>query len=399
MPLSVGVRLGPYEVVSAVGQGGMGEVHRARDTRLNRDVAIKILLETAADNPERTARFSREAQVLASLNHPNIGAIYGLEESPSTGSGQAAVQALVMELVEGPTLAQRLEQLSTFKAQPSGLPIDEALAIAKQIADALEAAHDKGIIHRDLKPADVKVMADGTVKVLDFGLAKMLEGPGRPDGTSRAGGLTVSPTLTFRRPYLAPRVSPGGKTVAFEHEDDSGQTYIGLYDLAETSAMRRLTFGGHDRAPVWSPDGQWIAFQSDRDGDVAVFRQRADGSGAAERLTKPDAGTTHTPQSWSPDGAHLLTTVQKQSEFSLATLSMEDRQLTPFGNVESSQPTEASFSPDGNGWSTSRPSRRGAARCSCSPFRPLVRSMRLRPPKGTAPETASHTGTARAPRS
>jgi Tol biopolymer transport system component len=114
--------------------------------------------------------------------------------------------------------------------------------------------------------------------------------------------------------YRAPRVSPNGKTVVFEGDDDSGEPGIWLYDLDETSAMRRLTFGGRNRAPVWSPDGQWIAFQSDRDGDVAIFRQRADGTGTAERLSKPEAGTMHSPQSWSPDGAHLLTTVQKQDE-------------------------------------------------------------------------------------
>jgi serine/threonine-protein kinase len=788
MALAAGTRLGPYEILTALGAGGMGEVYRARDTKLNREVAIKVLLEAVAADPERTARFGREAQVLASLNHPNIGAIYGLEDS-------SGAPALVMELVEGPTLAQRLEQLSTGNSQRSGLPLDEALAIAKQIADALEAAHDKGIIHRDLKPANVKVMADGTVKVLDFGLAKMIEGSGgsgRPGGSGGAGGLTMSPTLSvqatyagvilgtaaymspeqargravdrrtdvwafgcvvfemlagarpfdgddvvemigavvqkepawdrlpastpalvrntlqrclekdpkqrirdvgdvqlalagafetasapvaaalaparttvsrmvafagagllvgalatatagwllrppapkpqvtrfqiplpeglgftgssrrllalspdgsmlayvsnvrlFLRPlsgddirevpgsslgvnltspvfspdgksiaftyaqdhtlkriaitggapvticpaevalgiswdetgilfaqadkgilrvspnggspqvivaiprdqqalapqmlpdgksvlfslrktseswdkaqivmqtiatgerkvlieggadgrylpsghlvyalsgvllavpfdarrgevtggpvpiiegiertgtgalasgqaqfsvstngtlayvpgpvkavinsggqglalfdrqggiqllklasgtYLSPRVSPSGKTIAFEREDDNGEAFIGLYDLAETSATRRLTFGGHDRAPVWSPDGQWIAFQSDREGDAAVFRQRVDGTGTAERLTKPEAGTIHTPQSWSPDGAYLLTTVQKEREFTLTALSLKDRQLAPFGNVHSSQPTEASFSPDG----------------------------------------------------
>jgi serine/threonine-protein kinase len=156
LPLIPGTRLGPYEIVSALGVGGMGEVYRARDTKLNRDVAIKVLLPAVANDPDRLARFSREAQVVASLNHPNIAHIHGLEESDGT-------RALVMELVEGPTLADRIGI--------GPIPLDEALPIAKQIAEALEAAHEQGIIHRDLKPANIKVRPDGTVKVLDFGLA------------------------------------------------------------------------------------------------------------------------------------------------------------------------------------------------------------------------------------
>ena len=160
MPLSAGTRLGSYEILSALGAGGMGEVYRARDTRLDRDVAIKILPEAFAADAERVARFQREAKVLASLNHPHIAAIYGLEDADG-------VKALVMELVEGEDLAQRMAR--------GAIPLDEALPIAKQIAEALEAAHEQGIIHRDLKPANIKVRPDGTVKVLDFGLAKALE--------------------------------------------------------------------------------------------------------------------------------------------------------------------------------------------------------------------------------
>src|SRR5688572_15930989 len=160
MALAAGARLGPYEVTAQMGVGGMGEVYRARDTRLKRDVALKILPDSFATDPDRLLRFQREAEVLASLNHPNIAAIYGIEESNGT-------RALVMELVEGPTLADRIAQ--------GPIPVDEALPIAKQIAEALEAAHEQGIIHRDLKPANIKVRPDGTVKVLDFGLAKALE--------------------------------------------------------------------------------------------------------------------------------------------------------------------------------------------------------------------------------
>jgi serine/threonine protein kinase len=176
MAMLTGTRLGPYEIVSALGAGGMGEVYRAHDTKLGRDVAIKILPHAFVSDPERVARFEREARTLASLNHSNIGAIYGLEKAHDA-------TALVLELVQGPTLADRIAD--------GPIPIDQALAIARQIAEALEAAHEQGIIHRDLKPANVKVREDGTVKVLDFGLAKTIEGMGEP-----VAHLTISPTLT-----------------------------------------------------------------------------------------------------------------------------------------------------------------------------------------------------------
>ena len=162
----------------------MGEVYRARDTKLNRDVALKMLPDAFASDPDRLARFTREAQTLASLNHPNIAHIHGLEESDG-------VRALVMELVEGEDLSQRIAR--------GPIPLDEALPIAKQIADALEAAHEQGIIHRDLKPANIKVRADGTVKVLDFGLAKAME----PLGAIRTPGRDDSPTLTTPAATLA----------------------------------------------------------------------------------------------------------------------------------------------------------------------------------------------------
>ncbi len=160
MALEPGSKLGVYEVTAKIGAGGMGEVFRAHDTTLDRDVAIKVLPDAFATDPERLARFEREAKVLASLNHPNIAAIYGLEKSHDT-------RALILELVEGPTLQDRIAK--------GPIPLDEALPIARQIAEALEAAHEQGIIHRDLKPANVKVKDDGTVKVLDFGLAKALQ--------------------------------------------------------------------------------------------------------------------------------------------------------------------------------------------------------------------------------
>jgi eukaryotic-like serine/threonine-protein kinase len=176
MSVTTGARIGAYEVLAPIGRGGMGEVYRARDTRLKRDVALKVLPDSLASDPERLARFQREAEVLASLNHPNIAAIYGVEESSGT-------RALVMELVEGETLADRITR--------GAVPIDEALPIAKQIAEALEAAHEQGIIHRDLKPANIKLRPDGTVKVLDFGLAKALE-----RSSARSIDATASPTIT-----------------------------------------------------------------------------------------------------------------------------------------------------------------------------------------------------------
>jgi serine/threonine protein kinase len=179
MSLLPGTRLGPYEVHSALGAGGMGEVYRARDTKLGRDVALKIIPESWASDPDRLARFQREAQMLASLNHPHIAAIYGFEESPHPS-------ALVLELVEGPTLAARIEQ--------GPILVEDALPIARQIADALEGAHERGIVHRDLKPANIKLRPDGTVKVLDFGLAKAVE-PAAGTATAHSPTIT-SPAMT-----------------------------------------------------------------------------------------------------------------------------------------------------------------------------------------------------------
>ena len=176
MALAVGSRLGHYDVTALIGEGGMGQVYRATDTQLGRDVALKILPDAFAGDPDRLARFQREAQVLASLNHANIAQIYGTEEDKVDGT-----RALVLELVEGPTLADRIAQ--------GAMPIEDALPIARQIAEALEAAHEAAVIHRDLKPANIKVREDGTVKVLDFGLAKALD-------TTAEGDPSQSPTLT-----------------------------------------------------------------------------------------------------------------------------------------------------------------------------------------------------------
>jgi serine/threonine protein kinase len=174
MSVDVGTRLGSLEIIALLGKGGMGEVYRARDTKLKREVAIKILPDEFARDPERVIRFQREAEVLASLNHPNIAGIYDVEEA-------SCLRYLVLELVEGETLADRIAR--------GPIPVEEAMRIALQICEALEAAHERGIIHRDLKPSNVKVTTEGEIKVLDFGLAKAMES-NAPSPT-----LSQSPTL------------------------------------------------------------------------------------------------------------------------------------------------------------------------------------------------------------
>ena len=217
MPLQPGTTLGPYTVTAKIGEGGLGEVYQARDTKLDRDVALKVLPEAFTSDPDRLARFEREAKVLASLNHPNIGSIYGLEEAEG-------VRALVLELVEGPTLADRIKQ--------GPIPLDEALPIAKQIAEALEAAHEQGIIHRDLKPATIKVKDDGTVKVLDFGLAKAFQ----PDASSDP---SESPTMTAATlqgvilgtaAYMSPEQA-SGKPVDKRSDIWAFGAALGLYEI------------------------------------------------------------------------------------------------------------------------------------------------------------------------
>src|ERR1700728_927850 len=175
MRLASGSRLGHYEIDTPLGAGGMGEVYRANDSKLGREVALKVLPEAFARDAERLSRFQREAKVLASLNHPNIASIYGLEDSGPT-------HALVMELVEGPTLADRITS--------GPIPVDEAVLIAKQIAEGLEYAHERGIVHRDLKPANIKVSRDDSVKILDFGLAKALE------NEATSADISSSPTMS-----------------------------------------------------------------------------------------------------------------------------------------------------------------------------------------------------------
>jgi eukaryotic-like serine/threonine-protein kinase len=248
MPLASGTRLGAYEITSRLGSGGMGDVYRARDAKLGRDVAIKILSEAVVADPERVARFQREAQLLAALNHPRIGAIYSFEEAGAT-------KFLVLELVEGQTLADRLAR--------GPLPVSEALAIARQIIDALEAAHDKGIVHRDLKPANIALDTNGDVKVLDFGLAKATD-------ASASGDAANSPTITFAATqmgvilgtaaYMSPEQAKGRTT------DKRSDVWAFGCVLFEMLTGRRA-FHGEDvsdtLATVLKSDADWSALPGD----------------------------------------------------------------------------------------------------------------------------------------
>src|SRR6187455_150492 len=230
MPLTTGARIGAYEVTGALGAGGMGEVYRARDTRLGRDVALKILPQTFASDADRLARFEREARTLASLNHPNIAQLYGVEE----GSGQGGVSALVMEFVPGRTLEQLIHA-------DASTPLDagDVQAIARQIADALEAAHEAGIVHRDLKPANVKVRDDGTVKVLDFGLAKIVEevAEGTETSTMTSPAMTGLGVILGTAGYMSPEQARG-RTV--DKRSDIWAFGVVLYEML----TRRRLFGG-----------------------------------------------------------------------------------------------------------------------------------------------------------
>ena len=250
MALSPGTRIGSFEIAARLGAGGMGEVYRATDTKLGRDVAVKVVSQAFTYDPERAARFEREAQLLAALNHPHIAAIYGLEQADGS-------QFLVMELVEGETLAEKLAG--------GALPVDEALRVAGQIADALSAAHDKGIIHRDLKPANIALTAEGQVKVLDFGLAKAIEG-GPAIGDRGSAERADSPTLTLAATqagvilgtaaYMAPEQAKGK---AADKRSDLWSFGCVLYEML----TGRRTFDGDDAsdtmAAVLRAEPDWNA--------------------------------------------------------------------------------------------------------------------------------------------
>ena len=276
MSLTPGTRIGSYEVLSSLGAGGMGEVYRAKDSKLKREVALKVLPADVANDRERMARFQREAEVLASLNHPHIAQIYGIEESRSGGSSDPPINALVMELVEGEDLAERLKR--------GPIPLDEALPIAKQIAEALEAAHERGIIHRDLKPANIKVRPDGTVKVLDFGLAKAL-GPSEGDGFSRrqaeaeASALQTitTPAMTMHgvilgtAAYMSPEQARGK---AIDRRTDVWAFGVVLYEMLTGGRL----FGGDEMsdvlAAVLRQPLDWTSLPSDTPASVRRLLRR-----------------------------------------------------------------------------------------------------------------------------
>ena len=270
---NVGRQIGTYQILSLLGAGGMGEVYRARDTKLGREVAIKILPRIFVSDPERLARFEREARMLASLNHPNIGAIYGLED----GDG---VRALVLELVEGPTLAERIAQ--------GPVALDEALPIARQIAEALENAHEQGIIHRDLKPANIKLKPDGSVKVLDFGLAKALEPADRVSPS-----VTQSPTITSpvmmtgvgmllgTAAYMSPEQAKGH---AADKRSDVWAFGASLYEML----TGRRPFEGDDLsdtlASVLKSEPDWAALPREIPAHIRVLIQRCLAKDRRQRL-------------------------------------------------------------------------------------------------------------------
>jgi Tol biopolymer transport system component len=279
MPLSPGTRLGHYEVVGPLGEGGMGVVYRAHDTTLDRTVALKLLPEAFAHDPDRLARFDREAKMLAALNHPCIAQIYGVQETAGLSSGAAAVRALVMELVDGPTLDERLRAVKA-SGSAAGLPLEDVLPIARQLADALEAAHEQGIVHRDLKPSNVKVRTDGTVKVLDFGLAKLTSGDGGHDSRE---AMTASPTITSpmlmtgagiilgTAAYMAPEQARG-KTV--DKRADIWAFGCVVYELV----TGRRAFGGDDVADtmvaVLSREPDWSALSREADSTLGPLLRR-----------------------------------------------------------------------------------------------------------------------------
>jgi eukaryotic-like serine/threonine-protein kinase len=271
-----------YEITSAIGAGGMGEVYRARDTRLQRDVALKILPEAFASDPERLARFEREAQMLAALNHPHIAAIHGIEES-------GGVRALVLELVDGETLADRIAT--------GAIPVDETIPIARQIADALEAAHEQGIVHRDLKPSNIKVRSDGTVKVLDFGLAKLAAGV--TDAGSKDPAYTVSPTITTpamtqigvimgTAAYMSPEQAKGREA---DKRSDVWAFGAVLYEML----TGRRAFDGDDMsdtfASVLKIDPDWTRLPADLPPALRTLIQRCLAKDRRQRVADISAAT------------------------------------------------------------------------------------------------------------
>ncbi len=243
--IALGTRLGSYQITSLLGQGGMGEVYRATDTRLNRDVALKFLPEQFTADPDRLERFQREAYVLASLNHSNIASIYGFEDS-------ASMRALVMELVEGSTLAERIAQ--------GPIPLDEVLSVAKQVAEALEYAHERGVIHRDLKPANIKLTSDGKVKILDFGLAKAMSTEAFSSSLSNSPTVSLAATqagvILGTAAYMSPEQAKG-KPV--DRRADIWAFGVVIYEMLTGSSMFSGETASETMAQVMMKEPDWNA--------------------------------------------------------------------------------------------------------------------------------------------
>lgn len=355
MPLPAGTKLGTYEVRSAIGAGGMGEVYQAHDTKLGRDVAIKVLPEAFAHDPERLARFQREAKMLAQLNHTNIATIYGLEHSNDT-------HYLVMELVPGDTLQRRVQR-------DGAVPIEEALAIAKQIAEALEAAHEKGIIHRDLKPANVKLTPEGKVKVLDFGLAKAFAGDTSTEDMGNSPTLSMAATMQGvilgTAAYMSPEQAKGK---AVDKRTDIFAFGCVLYELL----TGKPTFHGEDitdilaavvRAePDWSrlPEATPHAIRTllgrclrkdrrQRLPDAGAARIEIEEALAAPATVEPDAPQLLRPVGWIALAAILLLALAASSfvHFREAPPAPPPEMRTEIVTPPTSDPVSFALSPDG----------------------------------------------------
>jgi serine/threonine protein kinase/Tol biopolymer transport system component len=309
MSLTVGARLGSYEVLSAIGAGGMGEVYRARDTRLKRDVAIKVLPADFATDPDRLARFQREAELLASLNHPNIAAVYGLEEGPAEAGHY--VRAIVLELIEGDTLAELIAR--------GPLVLSAALAIARQVTEALEAAHEKGVIHRDLKPANIKVTPDGKVKVLDFGLAAVAQDPAQ-----RNINATDSPTLTLATQaglilgtaaYMSPEQATGAIA---DKRADVWAFGVVLWEMLTGTSLFAGDTVSHTLAYVITREPDWNALPANTPVSIRRLlrrclekdRKRRLPEIASARMEIDDA--LHGPPETTPIGAPITTAIGRQ---------------------------------------------------------------------------------------
>jgi serine/threonine protein kinase len=333
----IGKTVNRYQIVGQIGVGGMGVVYRARDTKLGRDVAVKVLPGEFARDPDRIARFQREAKILASLNHSNVAAIFDLQESDGD-------QFLVQELIEGETLADRLKH--------GPIPVEESLELALQITEALEAAHEKGIIHRDLKPANIKITPEEKVKVLDFGLARTFR-IATPDGDSSRLSETREAitrpgfalgTATSKRNlvwvdrngneepleapsgyYSHPRISPDGTKLALTN-DVGGNSDIWIWDLIRKK-MSRLTFDeSSDILPTWTPDNERIIFSSVRESTSDIFWKRTDGTGKRELLFS-DPGKAPLSFSLACDGKTIAIVETDLKGFSIVTGSTEGRHL------------------------------------------------------------------------